>query len=57
MRRWPLPLLLTALLASGCVTVHPASARPAGASPVAVSEDHKHPVGPRPARPPDKSAP
>ncbi|MFF2793147.1 hypothetical protein ACFVT6_41475 [Streptomyces sp. NPDC058049] len=52
MRRWSLPLILTALLAaSGCVTVHPSPTRPAGASPAAVSEDHKHPVAPRPARP------
>ncbi|GGS35841.1 hypothetical protein Snoj_29320 [Streptomyces nojiriensis] len=52
MRRWSLPLLLVALLAaSGCVTVHPAPTRPAGASPVAVAEDRKHPVDPRPARP------
>ncbi|OEJ30047.1 hypothetical protein [Streptomyces subrutilus] len=52
MRRWSLPLLLVALLAaSGCVTVHPAPTRPAGASPAAVSEDHKHPVAPRPERP------
>ncbi|MEU9087673.1 hypothetical protein [Streptomyces sp. NPDC048357] len=52
MRRWSLPLLLAALLAaSGCVTVHPVPTRPAGASPVAVAEDHKHPVDPRPARP------
>ncbi len=52
MRRWSLPLLLVALLAaSGCVTVHPVPTRPAGASPVAVSEDHKHPVDRRHARP------
>ncbi|MFD6967697.1 hypothetical protein [Streptomyces sp. NPDC059949] len=52
MRRWSLPLLLllaALLAASGCVTVHPAPTRPAGASP-AVSEDRKHPVDPRPAR-------
>ncbi|MEU3909360.1 hypothetical protein AB0F20_37125 [Streptomyces goshikiensis] len=33
MRRWPLPLLLAALLAApGCVTVHPAPNQPATAS-------------------------
>ncbi|WP_327267188.1 hypothetical protein OG444_40425 (plasmid) [Streptomyces sp. NBC_01232] len=52
MRRWSLPLLLVALLAApGCVTVHPAPTRPAGASLVTVPEDHKHPVDPQPARP------
>ncbi|MFB7178450.1 hypothetical protein ACFCYI_12160 [Streptomyces sp. NPDC056257] len=52
-----LPLLLVALLAApGCVTVHPAPARPAGASPVTVPEDHKHPVDPRRARPDTEAA-
>ncbi|MFJ3728689.1 hypothetical protein ACIPYQ_39820 [Streptomyces sp. NPDC090045] len=57
MRRWSLPLLLVALLAApGCVTVHPAPARPAGASAVTVPEDHKHPVDPRRARPDTEAA-
>ncbi|MGW0754510.1 hypothetical protein [Streptomyces sp. NPDC002587] len=57
MRRWslPLPLLLAALLAaSGCVTVHPAPAGPAGnggVSSAEVSADHKQPTEPHPARP------
>ncbi|MCC0097621.1 hypothetical protein K7B10_23115 [Streptomyces flavotricini] len=49
MRRWSLPLLLAALLtAPGCVTVHPAPARPAK---VTAPADHKQPASPRPARP------
>lgn len=45
MRRWSLPLLLVALLAiSGCVSVHPAPARPAKASPAGDSEDRKPPA-------------
>ncbi|MFI1453968.1 hypothetical protein [Streptomyces roseus] len=52
MRRWPLPLLLAALLtAPGCVTVHPAPTPPARVSPATTSADHKQPAGPRPAQP------
>ncbi|TDU80607.1 hypothetical protein EDD91_7491 [Streptomyces sp. KS 21] len=46
-----LPLLLAALLAaSGCVTVHPAPARPGGASSAAVPADHKPPGAPLPVQ-------
>ncbi len=54
MRRWSLPLLLTALLvASGCVTVHPTPGPAATASPATVATDHKHPArsGQRAAEP------
>ncbi|MFD6891751.1 hypothetical protein [Streptomyces sp. NPDC059957] len=50
MRRWSLPLLLTALLTTpGCVTIHPAPAPPVGIRATAPA-DHKPPADPRAVR-------